>query len=72
MKNVPLLYHFSHPFELRNLWICWNFLTGQQALVSYFCYYFGRNSYKMNLESLSLPDRFDILSGKEAQREITK
>lgn len=31
---------------------------------SCFCYYCGRNSLKMKLESLSYRDRFDILSEK--------
>ncbi len=35
-----------------------------QLLNLYFCYYFGRNSLKMKLESLSFRDRFDILLEK--------
>ncbi len=31
---------------------------------SYFCNYFGRNSLKMKLESLTFRDRFDILLEK--------
>jgi len=35
-----------------------------QLLNLYFCYYFGRNSLKMKLESFSFRDRFDILLEK--------
>ena len=35
-----------------------------QWLNSYFCCYFGRDSIKLKLESLSFRDRFDILLEK--------
>jgi len=38
--------------------------SDNQLLNSCFCCYCGQNSFKMNLESLSFRDRFDILPEK--------
>ncbi len=47
------------------------FKTNYDLINLYFYYYFGRNSLKMKLESLSFRDRFDILLEKRLSPDVS-